>query len=130
MSLIIENDLVLPNAEDEDKLYRGQLADLSYTKVQKHKEDSHPCLGRKRHWCCEKIESLPWPCALDSVKKKEWVNEPAKRIGLGASMFLMTNKAMSFMFAVLVLINIPLLAAYNNGDGSPSSEGGISVFLS
>ena len=43
-----------------------------------------------------------------------WINEPAKQIGLGPTMFLMTNKVMALVFLVLFIINLPLIAIYSN----------------
>ena len=45
------------------------------------------------------------------------MTEPAKEIGLGATLFLMTQKAFFWLFVIFTLINIPLIAIYNGGNG-------------
>lgn len=115
-----EDDLILPDEQAEHDMLKGHMEDLSYAKTQKHIFDAHPrdrVEMKKWTWWKAKIRYLPLPLCCNRLKKTRWVTEPAKEIGLGATLFLMTNKAFFWLFVLFALINIPLMGIYMGGNG-------------
>ena len=56
----------------------------------------------------------------------------AKEIGVGASLFLMSTKALSVLFLILFIINIPVLMFYSRGTmykTNENTESGISDYF-
>jgi hypothetical protein len=51
------------------------------------------------------------------VKKSEWVTPCAREIGLGPTLFIMTHKALAWLFTFFFIINIPLMFFYAKGSG-------------
>jgi hypothetical protein len=51
----------------------------------------------------------------------------AQEIGIGASLFLMTTKAMATLFLVLTILNIPIFAFYYSGTKAASESEGSAV---
>jgi hypothetical protein len=70
---------------------------------------------KKWNWWGSKIKYLPLPGC--KVKASRWITEPAKEIGLGATLFLMTHKAFAWVFLLFAIINMPLLSMYMGGNG-------------
>lgn len=105
--------------------------ELSYKKTKKHIFDNHP---RDREdlvpwfWWTAKIKYIPVPCC-NFIKFSKWVTEPAKEIGLGATLFLFTNKALFWLFLFLTIINLPLMIFYFNGNGDSYVLPGFVGFL-
>lgn len=113
-------------------MLKGHVEDLSYVKTQKHIFDAHPrdrVEHRKWRWCWLSIKYLPLPWCCNRLKPTRWVTEPAKEIGLGATLFLMTNKAFFWLFLLFTLINIPLLGIYMGGNGLSEVMPGFVGFL-
>lgn len=58
------------------------------------------------------------PVSSCQIKKADWVTSTAREIGLGPTLFIMTQKAFMYMFLLLVLINLPLFFFYTKGNGN------------
>jgi len=52
----------------------------------------------------------------------KWVTNEAREIGIGPTLFLMTQKAFAYLFIVFFILNLPLMFFYYNAGGS-GSEG-------
>jgi len=117
---IIEPD---EHAEVEDQ--KGHLAcHLSYTKVREHIYQHHPHYREEKakfDWWNVDIGTLPFLSRW--IKKAEWVTPCAKEIGLGPSLFLMTQRAFFWLFLFFAIINIPLFLFYVAGNGTESTGG-------
>jgi len=57
------------------------------------------------------------PCCKSQVKKSTWVTPCAKEIGLGPTLFLMTQKALTYLFLLFLIISFPLFFFYARGNG-------------
>lgn len=57
------------------------------------------------------------PLSMCQIKKSEWVTPCAREIGLGPTLFIITHKALAYLFAFFLLINIPLMFFYGKGSG-------------
>lgn len=126
-----DEELILPDEQAEEDEQKGHLLELSYLKTKKHQYDSHPRDredGVPWNWWRAKIRYIPMPCC-NFIKDSKWVTEPAKEIGLGATLFLMTNKAMFWLFVFFAIVNIPLMAFYFNGNGPSYVVPGFVGFL-
>jgi hypothetical protein len=56
------------------------------------------------------------------VKKSTWVTPCAREIGLGPTLFIMTHKALTYLFLFFFAINIPLIFFYAKGSGRPAED--------
>jgi hypothetical protein len=116
-------ELVVPDEEQEarDLNYVGP---LSYRKVKRHQFVSHPRDRVKRKefefW---NSEMSYIPLYLSSIKRSQWVTNVAREVGVGPSLFLMTQKAFAWLFIILFLINIPVMMFYSQGSGNPEDKG-------
>jgi hypothetical protein len=54
---------------------------------------------------------------MASIEKEKWVTNVATEIGLGPTLFIMTQKVMCHLFCVLAIINVPLFLFYLRGNG-------------
>jgi len=57
------------------------------------------------------------PMSMKNFNQEKWVTPVAKELGVGAVLFLMTMKALFYLFALLSIINIPLFLFYVRGNG-------------
>ena len=67
----------------------------------------HPMEGEKSFGICSSLGGYP---LFECCEKK--VSPLAKEIGLGPTMFLMSSKALSCLFFILTLINLPVYLFY------------------
>ena len=91
---------------------------LSYRKVKEYQYKRHPRDRIKKdkfHWWRVDLSRLY--CCLDRNRRQHWVTPCAKEIGLGPTLFLMTQKAFTWLFAFLAIMNFPLFFFYSRGDG-------------
>ena len=73
----------------------------------------------------ENKEKFPWldadikyfPISKGSIKKTDWMTPAAREMGLGPTMFLMTQKAFLYLFIFYSVISIPLMILYAKGGG-------------
>lgn len=126
--------MLVPDEFDEIEEQKGHLTALSYQKTQNHIFERHPRDREERkkfNWWRANIKYLPMPCCPNRCRldRNKWVTEPAKEIGLGASLFLMTQKALFFLFCLFAIINIPLMLFYFNGNGQSEVMPGFVGFL-
>ena len=49
----------------------------------------------------------------------------AKQIGIGPTLFLMSTKALSWLFLILTILNLPVMIFYFNGSGGTDSQKGL-----
>lgn len=77
-------------------------------------------LKEKFHPINEDIKFLP--LSMCQIKKSEWVTPCAREIGLGPTLFIMTHKALFYLFAFFFVINLPLIFFYSNGSGTAVQE--------
>ena len=56
------------------------------------------------------------------INKARWVTPAAREIGIGPTLFLMTQKAFAYMFAFFVIINLPIFFFYSTGGKGPTTE--------
>ena len=102
-------------SDDDDNLNIAR--NLSYKKVKKHIYDNHPFdrqTGDRFKWYSADISYFPC-CCSSLTSSPKWVTECAKEIGLGPAIFLMTQKAFSYLFLLFFLLNLPLLFFYQRG---------------
>lgn len=116
-------ELVVPDEEQEarDLNYVGP---LSYRKVKRHQFVTHPRDRVKRkpfEWWGSDLSYIP--LYLSSIKRSQWVTNAAREIGVGPSLFLMTQKAFAWLFLFLFVINIPVIMFYAKGSGDPTAKG-------
>jgi len=52
------------------------------------------------------------------MKKSNWVTPCAREIGLGPTVFVMSHKALLWLFLFLFAINVPLMFFYARGSGT------------
>ena len=74
----------------------------------------------KFHPVNEDIKFLP--ISMCQIKKSEWVTPCAREIGLGPTLFIMTHKALAYLFIFFFILNIPLMFFYAKGDGAEASN--------
>lgn len=111
-------DLIEPPIEVFEEDNDQSLRKLSYKQVkewQKRMHPRHPETKLPFNWFSADISYLPVSSYF--IKKEEWVTEEAKQIGLGATLYLHTMKALAYLFLFFSLINIPLFMFYVNGQG-------------
>ena len=124
-------------AENEEQLgYRT--VPLSYKKIKQYFYEHQPM--DRANAKIEQIQSkpeeckFPWkevdigilPCRMSSIDEEKWVTNCAKEIGLGPTLFLMSQKALFYLFILLSLVNIPLFLFYLRGNGG---QGAVEVNL-
>jgi hypothetical protein len=130
-----DDDLILPNEQAEIDEQKGAIPKLSYKKVTKHKSDVHPRDredDEKYHCWYAQLRYLYLPCSAPGAPKQKesnWITEPAKEIGLGATLFLMTYKAFAWLFILLLIVNIPLMMMFLAGNGPSYVPPGFVGFL-
>jgi hypothetical protein len=49
------------------------------------------------------------------INRAKWVTPAAREIGIGPTLFLMTNKAFAYLFLFFVILNVPLFYFYSTG---------------
>lgn len=49
------------------------------------------------------------------INKAKWVTPAAREIGIGPTLFLMTNKAFAYLFLFFIVLNSPLFYYYSTG---------------
>ena len=74
---------------------------------------------KKFDWWTSDISFLP--CCKSQVKKSQWVTPVAKEIGLGPTLFLMTQKALTYLFLLFLILSFPLFFFYARGNGPAGS---------
>lgn len=67
---------------------------------------------KKSFGICDTVGSLNICCRN---KKKEKVTNLAQELGVGPSLFLMQTKSMAFLFFLLSILYVPLIAIYITG---------------
>ena len=70
-------------------------------------------------WWSSDINFLP--CCKSQIKKSQWVTPVAKEIGLGPTLFLMTQKAFMYLFLLFLILSLPLFFFYAKGNGPKGS---------
>lgn len=115
----------LIDPEDEDmKQYidDNYVTYLSWRKVKQHQQRMHP---RKKngamYGCCEADISF-LPMCMCCIKGNKWITPAAREIGIGPTLFLMTQKAFAYMFFLFMIINIPLIIFYSAGHGGVKDD--------
>jgi hypothetical protein len=63
------------------------------------------------------------PVCKGSIKSTKWITPCAKEIGLGPVLFLHTQKAFAYLFALFLVINLPLFFFYARGSGPTEASG-------
>jgi hypothetical protein len=66
-------------------------------------------------WWSSDIKILP--LSKSQIKKSQWVTPVAKEIGLGPTLFLMTQKAFTYLFLLFLVLSLPLFFFYARGNG-------------
>jgi len=97
---------------------------LSYTKVKRHQFIMHPRDRARRKefdWVNTDISYLP--LYESSIKKSQWVTPAAREMGVGPTLFLMTQKAFCWLFLFFCILNFPLIFFYAKGSGNPENQG-------
>lgn len=96
--------------------WNNGLGNLSYSRVKRHQYKFHPRDRREKKKFAPFGADLSFlPVSTCQINKSEWVTPCAREIGLGPTLFIMTQKAFMYLFLVLTVINIPLFAFYNRG---------------
>lgn len=67
--------------------------------------------------CCDADISY-LPICMCCINRSKWVTPAAREIGIGPTLFLMTVKALAYLFLFLMILNIPLMMFYSTGGGS------------
>lgn len=91
---------------------------MSYKKVKQWQATIHPRHPETKepyHWWDADVKYVP--VFAQQIKKKDWITEEARQIGLGAVLYLFTMKALAYLFLLIAIINIPLFMFYVNGQG-------------
>ena len=116
--------IIEPDEHAEEEEQKGQLNHLSYNKTRDHIYRSHPMDREEKtkfNWLQCDLSYIP---LLSSwIKKTDWVTPVAKEIGLGPTLFLMTQKAFFWVFVLFTIINIPLILFYTGGSGTSETGG-------
>lgn len=117
-------ELIDPD-EDDEKQYidDNYITHLSYKKVKMHQYRTHPrnrSTG-KIYPCCEADISFI-PICMCCVNRARWVTPAAREIGIGPTLFLMTQKAFAYLFAVFIVINSPLFFYYSTGGQGATTD--------
>ena len=97
---------------------------LSYRKVKEYQYVRHPRDRIKKDmfdW--RRVDIGRLYCCLNRKRRLEWVTPCAKEIGLGPTLFLMTQKAFMYLFAFFAIINFPLFFFYARGGGGNDAGG-------
>lgn len=113
-------ELIDPDEEDEKQyIDDNYITHLSYKRVKRHQYRTHPRnrMTKKAYGCCEADISYI-PLCMCCINKSKWVTPAAREIGIGPTLFLMTQKAFAYLFAIFLLINLPLFFFYWTGGGS------------
>ena len=111
-----ENSYVLRDAWSDDNDDPNIVKKLSYRKVKDNQYFKHPHnrnTKKKFHWWYADLKYFPLCCSRVH-KTSDWVTPCAKEIGIGPTMFLLTNKAFAWLFFFLFILNIPLMIFYSN----------------
>jgi hypothetical protein len=96
-----------------EELYLENDESISYMKLQKHIQQNHPMNEKgERFSIFESIGFLRCPC----IQKNKEILHFSQQLGLGASLFLMTTKALAILFFVLSILNLPVMLIYFNGN--------------
>jgi hypothetical protein len=96
---------------------------VSYSAVKLWQQKLHPRdpeTNEKWSWWGADIKYVPICSGL--IKKTEWVTPEAKTVGLGPVLYLYTMKSFAWLFLFLILLNIPLMVFYVNGQGPYAKE--------
>ena len=56
------------------------------------------------------------------MKRSTWVTPCAREIGLGPTLFIMTHKALLYLFLFFFAVNFPLMFFYAKGSGKPQDD--------
>jgi hypothetical protein len=93
--------------------WNNGLGNLSYSRVKRHQYTFHPRNRREKKKFAPFGADLSYlPISACQINKSEWVTPAAREIGLGPTLFIMTQKAFMYLFLVITIINIPLFAFY------------------
>jgi hypothetical protein len=101
---------------------------ITYDKLKEYIKKNHPTKDLdegqdtdmiRRFSLCDTLGVLP---ILRCCNPK--ASPLAQEIGIGASLFLMTTKAMATLFLVLTILNIPIFAFYYSGTKAASEADG------
>lgn len=115
-------ELIVPDEEMEARDLNW-VGPLSYKRVKRHQFIMHPRNRATRQpfdwWSCE-MSYLP---LYSFAKKSQWITPAARELGVGSSIFLLTQKAFAWLFLVLFLLNMPLMFFYAKGSGDPALQG-------
>ena len=121
-----------PYSDDEED--PNVVKNLSYRKVKMNEVITHP-----RNRALKSNTKYPWwdvdlkyfPLCCSKVHRSpEWITPCAKEIGIGPTMFLLTNKAFAWLFLFLFLLNIPLMIFFQKGAVVPDPPYKVSVSAS
>ena len=78
--------------------------------LKNHIRQNHPMKSNDKEWSLMETTG-----SLVNIKAKRNIPALLKDIGLGASIYLLTLKAFSFLFIGLSILNIPVLWLYYKG---------------
>ena len=131
----VEVDLIakLKDADNFNKTIKTSTLDrsnqtITYDKLKEFIKKNHPTKAIEKgedqdmikyFGLYDRIGVLP---VLRCCNKK--ATPLAQELGIGASLFLMTTKAMASLFVVLTIINIPIFAFYYSGTTAASQAEG------
>lgn len=103
---------------------------ISYHKLKQHIYKNHPSKKFNKN---DKDRNFSWNDGIGTLPICKCLNKKqptklAQELGIGATLFLMSTRAMTILFAVLSVMNIPLFMFYYSG--SKQAEQGVDdIFL-